>query len=112
MNQPTNQNFQEDVAPVRREMTLEIVKEFMGKVGTELSSDQFDEALKIIKILDGLEGDKNIGHVEKLSKIIWAGVVDASDEDEKASRQKVYDDYPWLSHGITTNDSRLTSAPL
>jgi len=88
MNQPTNQNFQEDVAPVRREMTLEIV------------------------ILDGLEGDKNIGHVEKLSKIIWAGVVDASDEDEKASRQKVYDDYPWLSHGITTNDSRLTSAPL
>jgi len=50
MNQPTNQNFQEDVAPVRREMTLEI--------------------------------------------------------------QKVYDDYPWLSHGITTNDSRLTSAPL
>lgn len=109
----SSENFQADIDDPPREVALEIVDAFMRKVGTKKFSEQFEAALKIIKILSvvGTEEDKN-KYAESLSLIVWAGVVDAVDEAQKAERQQIYKDHPWISAIIATNNPRFTSAPV
>ena len=107
--------FQKDSQPGLGKSTresLQMAEEFFQKVGTSFSTDQFEEALEVIKIIhaNGSDQDRN-KHSRTLSLIVWVKIIDTPDLEERAALQKIYTDYPWIQPIITRNDPTMSSAP-
>jgi len=86
------------------------VEEFFERIGTEINTKDFDEALRIMFKIDRFCSPAiDPEWTKRLNILVWAKIIDSRLE-RRHNLQKIYDEYPWLSCGISSEGPMRSSA--